>query len=183
MKEYEGIRESLVEFLRCAKEEDYDAVYYFIGKYDFDQSDPRVVETVADLVLEKATSGKNNPYFGKSAIDRYDLLYHNGENAPDILSENIWRRKRAEMDAEQRGMVYIPDSQGFVHLASAALGLKTVSESGDEDRRIAKSRTLRGQFASGIKDQLKNPYENIGIGTIILCVVVVLYVIVGILYR
>lgn len=182
MEEYRGIRSSLLDFLKTACGEDYDAVYYYIGKYDFNQSDPLSIEVVADLILEKATAGKKNPYSNKKSTDLIGILYGDAEGAHPILMPNISRRQQAEKSARANGMTYIPNSTKFVHLVSSAASMPTQAEFDEIEKNIRKSQTFSGQFTSNLKKQVENPRENIGIGWLIVFAIVILCVIINIIY-
>lgn len=181
MEEYRNIRESIIDFLKTACGQDYDAVYYYIGRYDFNQSDPVSCEVVADLILEKATKGKKNPYSNKVTANLTGVLYSNEEDTPSSLKSGILQRLQAEQSAKANGMIYIPESPKFIHLVSAAASMSTHDEFEKVKHDIEESKTFHGQFVSNLKKQVENPVKNIGIGQLILGGIVVLYVIIRIL--
>ena len=182
MEEYRGIRSDLIDFLKTASGEDYDAVYYYIGQYDFNQSDPLSIEVVADLILEKATAQKKNHYSNKRSTDLIGVLYGDAESAPTILMPNISKRSQAEQSARAKGMTYIPHSTKFIHLVSSAASMPTQAEFEEIERNIRKSQTFRGQFANNLKKQMENPRENIGVGWLIVFAIVIFCVIINIIY-
>ena len=182
MEEYRGIRNHLIDFLKTAHGEDYDVVYYYIGKYDFDQSDPLSVEVVADLVLEKATADKKNPYSNKKSTNLIGILYGDVENAHPILATNISRRLQAEQSAKANGMTYLPNSTKFVHLVSSAASMPTQAEFDKIMRDVKRSQTFRGQFIGNLKWQLEDPVKNIGVVQLIIFAIVILCVIANIIY-
>lgn len=113
MKEYDRVRRELESFLEVADGEDYDAVYYYIGEKDFDQTDALSIELVADLILEKATQTKPNPYTGSGLVDPDEILFSTTEGAPENICGRAAERAKRKEAAEARRAVYIPDSSQF----------------------------------------------------------------------
>lgn len=181
MEEYKGIRDDLIDFLRTARGQDYDAAYYYIGKYDFNQSDSLSLEVVADMVLEKATAGKKNPYRSNNS-NLIGVLYKGDDDTHSVVKAQISSRLEAEQKSAANGMTYVPESTRFVHLVSSAASMPTKAEFDEIERNIKKSQTFSGQFSSNLKKQVENPRDNIGIGWLVFFGIVIICVIIGIIY-
>ena len=61
--------------------------------------------------------------------------------------------------------------------------LKSIKDKVDEiERNIKKSQTFRGQFSHNLKWQISDPLNNIGVGSLILFGIVIIWVILEILH-
>lgn len=173
-----GIRNGLIDFLKGVSGEDYDAVYYYIGGYDFDPSDSVTVEIVADLVLEKATADKINPYRGVRPSNLTGILYKDWDSVPPNMMPNVLRRKRIELESKQgRGMTYIPESSKFGHYIYSASSKVTRAQLNEIAKQAARSQTFHGQFTDNLKKQIENPVEEIGMVQLIASIIVVFLVV------
>lgn len=177
MEEYGAIKRDLTEFLRTASEQDYDAAYYYVGKYDFDQSDAISLEIVADMILEKATVGKKNPYRRSMSVGFDNRLINGADDTHPIVGERVSSRLKSEQSAAIRGITYIPDSEKFSYLISSAVAAMTEEDFNRIQLEIKNAQSFSGQFVSNLKKQIENPIENIGIGQIILSIIAILWVI------
>lgn len=182
MEEYKRIRVDLIDFLRTACGQDYDAVYYYIGKYDFNQNDLLSLEVVADMVLTKATAKKKKPYWNSETSSLVSILYNEYEGTHLVVERHIRERLDAEQKAATGGMTYIPDSPRFVQLVSAAASELTDEDFAKIERHSIKSQTFTGQFTENLKQQLNNPIDNIGVGSLILYGIVIILVVLAIIY-
>lgn len=129
VKEYINLRNELMELLKVADKEDYDAVFYFIGQIDFDQDDEETLRAVADIVLMKATKGKSNSYRDQMSFqDCIDVLYKNQNVDSEKARKHIVFRKDKEVEFAKMGFVYIPESEAFKSIVSSAMRRPTMAQ-------------------------------------------------------
>lgn len=121
MREYDRVKYELESFLETAIGEDYDAVYYYIGERDFDQTDALSLEFVADLILEKITKQKPNPYLGSGLADTDEVLFSVVDGAPENIRSKIADREKRKEAAAERHAIYIPDSSRFRKFIETAI--------------------------------------------------------------
>lgn len=179
MGDYRVIKEELLKFLQTARGEDYDAVYYYIGKYDFDQNNPEALNVVADLILEKATIGKAQPYKAERKPAASNFLYKDIDVALENVSRNIAKRVAAEHSSQDKGMVYIPESNRFNMIVCAAASETSVE---DIERKTQKRNTFCDMFVDGLKRQLRHPVREIGIGWLVFYAFVLIYIVIELIY-
>lgn len=170
VKEYINLKNELIEFLKVADKEDYDAAFYFIGQIDFDQDDEKAIEAVADIVLMKATKGKINSYRGTNSLQECSSILSSYQ---EIKTEKIHKhtvdRTSREREARARGFVYIPNSKEFEQMTIRAMLMPTYAqiESINTEKDDHKRNTFSQQFISRLVEQVSNPIEEIGVGWLI----------------
>ncbi len=97
-------RAEFLLYLQRVSGEKYDEIFYYIGGYDFDPKDVRMVAVVADLILVKATATTPNPYtvapveFLQSKL----LRYEKGATPHPSVKENVERREKAEKNCKKK---------------------------------------------------------------------------------
>ena len=72
--DYMAFETALVKHLTNISGEDYDAVYYYIGEYDFDPSDPQMVRYVAKMIAIYASIRRPDSYTSVHGMNNPDDL-------------------------------------------------------------------------------------------------------------
>ena len=181
-EQYMRYREQLLEVVGNPSDSEYDAIYYFIGQYDYDPSNKKAVELVADLALTIATESKNVKY----EVDlpkNYNGLLFNHLNyqgvVPPNIAERIAKRSAAIVSARHLGVGYVPDPERFKSLIESAFLANTSDEL---------NRELERQYGHNVFRPSKNvvgyrPSSGWNIGWVIAVVVFCVFIIATILSR
>lgn len=112
MIEYNDVRNNLICLLKSPNDEDYDAVFYFIGGKDYDVSNLYAVNAVADMILTKATVGTKKWYIPKNSgniVGVYSCCEDISEHDTATM-ERARAREVKEEEARAAGTTYIPHS-------------------------------------------------------------------------
>ena len=177
MHEFPDYKKNIATALENASDVDYDTAYYFVGQYDFDTSNPAIVDIVADLILLKATKGERSPYSGYTTEAQLGRLYKypsDSSSLPASIQTRVKAREQKEQEAKEKSRVYIPypdkEYSGSIHnniISAMSQSTKSPAEWDEYFRKDSYSRTFRGELSTSFKQEAKTMSAGMAIFYII----------------